>query len=123
MILSAPDTALHRAAAHLDAALFLALRHAQDDDDDELLGPWADTAHRINLASSGLLQGPYAPIEPVEHPDCLTALQAAAEQIAQVRPGIDAPLPHLALTLQHLAAALQHAQTDRDAPPSPPSQR
>ena len=122
MILSAPDTALHRAAAHLDAALSLALRHAQDDD-DELLGPWADTAYRINLASSGLLPGPYAPIEPVKHPDCLTALQAAAEQIAQVRPGIDAPLADLALTLQHLAAALQHAQTDRDAPPSPPSRR
>jgi len=122
MILSAPDTALHRAAAHLDAALFLALRHAQDDD-DELLGPWADTAYRINLASSGLLQGPYAPIEPVEHPDCLTALQAAAEQIALLRPGIDAPLAHLALTLLHLAVALQHAQTDRDAPPSAPSQR
>lgn len=122
MILSAPDTALTRTVAHLNAAEFLAGQHAQHDD-DELLGPWADTAYRINLASIGLLRELSGPIEPVEHPDCLTALRAAAEQIAHVRPDVDAPLADLALTLQHLAAALEHAEADRAAQLSWPSQR
>lgn len=113
MTISAPDTALHRAAAHLDAALFLALQHAQDDS-DELLSPWAKTAQSISLATSGLLGELSAPLEPVQHPDCLTALLAAADQLTRLRPDVDVPLTDLALAVTHLAAAQQHAQACRD---------
>lgn len=113
MTVSAPDTALHRAAAHLDAALFLALQHAQDDSDD-LLSPWANTAQSISLATSGLLGELSAPLEPVEHPDCLAALLAATELIIRLRPDVDVPLIDLALAVTHLAVARQHAQACRD---------
>lgn len=114
MTVSAPDTVLHLAAADLDAALFLALQQAQNDGDG-LLSTWADIARSISLASTGLLGELAAPLEPIEHPDCLTALRAASDQVSRLRPDVDVPLTDLATALPHLAAAQQHAQALQDA--------
>ena len=111
LISSAADTPLSRAAAHLDAAVYLALANARDDV-DELMSEWAHTARTIDIAASGLLLS--SPVEPVEHRDCLSALRAAAIEIARLRPDVDAPLADLVLVMAHLAPALQHAQADHD---------
>ena len=113
LITSAPDTPLSRAAAHLDAAVYLALANAHDDA-DELLSPWADTAQTINIAAGGLLLHLSGRVEPVEHGDCLSALRAAAIEIARLRPDIDAPLADLVLVMAYLTPALQHAQAVHD---------
>ena len=112
LITSAPDTPLSRAAAHLDAAVYLALANARDD--DELLSFWAQTARTIDIAASGLLLHLSSPVEPAEHGDCLSALRAAAEEIARLRPDVDAPLADLVLVMAYLAPALQHAQAVHD---------
>ena len=123
LITSAPDAPLSRAAAHLDAAVYLALANARDDV-DELLSAWAHTARTIDIAVSGLLLHLSSPVEPVEHPDCLSALRAAAIEIAWLRPDVDAPLADLALVMAYLAPALQHAQAEHDRlmllDPAPP---
>ena len=111
LITSAADTPLSRAAAHLDAAVYLALANARDDV-DELMSEWAHTARTIDIAASGLLLS--SPVEPVEHRDCLSALRAAAIEIARLRPDVDAPLADLVLVMAYLAPALQHAQADHD---------
>ena len=113
LMTSAPDTPMSRAAAHLDAAVYLALANARDDV-DELLSPWAHTAQTINIAAGGLLLHLSSPVEPVEHPDCLSALRAAADEIARLRPDVDAPLADLVLVMEYLAPALQHAQAHYD---------
>ena len=113
LITSAPDSPLSRAAAHLDAAVHLALANARDDV-DELLSPWADTAQTINIAASGLLLHLSSPVDPVEHGDCLSALRAAAIEIARLRPEVDAPLADLVLVMAYLATTLQHAQAFHD---------
>ena len=113
LITSAADTPLSRAAAHLDAAVYLALANARDDV-DELMSEWAHTARTVDIAASGLLLQLSSPVAPVEHRDCLSALRAAAIEIARLRPDVDAPLADLVLVMAHLAPALQHAQADHD---------
>ena len=115
LITSAPDTPLSRAAAHLDAAVYLALANARDDV-DELMSPWAQIARTIDIAAGGLLLHLSSPVEPVEHGDCLSALRAAAKEIDQLRPDVDVPLADLVLVMAYLAPALQHAQAVHDGP-------
>ena len=55
-----------------------------------------------------------SPVEPVEHGDCLSALRAAANEIARLRLDVDAPLADLVLVMAYLAPALQHAQAVHD---------
>ena len=110
----APDSALTRAAAHLDAAIYFADVRARDDG-DELLSPWANIAGTITLAVMGLAPHLTGPIELVEHPDCRTALLAAAGELAQLRPGVDAPQADLLFVYEFLLPALQHAQDDAAA--------
>ena len=107
----APDSPLTRAAAHLDAAIYLAQARARDDG-DEMLSPWSNTADTITLAEMGLAPHLTGPVESVEHPDCRTALLAAAAELAQLRPGIDAPQADLLFVYEFLLPALQHAQDD-----------
>ena len=110
----APASPLTRAAAHLDAAIYLAQARARDDD-DELLSPWTNTADTITLAEMGLAPHLTGPVESVEHPDCRTALLAAAGELAQLRPGVDAPQADLLFVYEFLLPALQHAQDDAAA--------
>ncbi len=112
---SAPDSPLTRAAANLHAASFLAADRARDDS-DEMRSPWANTADSITLAAMGLAPHLTGPVEPVEHPDCRTALLAAATELARLRPGVDAPLADLTFVLEFLLPALQHARDDAAAP-------
>ena len=107
----APDSPLARAAAHLDAAIYLADARARDDN-DELLSSWANTAGTISLAAMGLAPHLTGPVESVEHQDCRTALLAAARELAQLRPGVDAPQADLLFVYEFLLPALQHAQDD-----------
>ena len=107
----APDSPLTRAAAHLDAAIYLAQARARDDG-DEMLSPWTNTADTITLAEMGLAPHLTGPVESVEHPDCRTALLAAAGELAQLRPGVDAPQADLLFVYEFLLPALQHAQDD-----------
>ena len=107
----APDSPLTRAAAHLDAAIYLAGARARDDD-DEMLSPWANTAGTITLAAMGLAPHLTGPVELVEHPDCRTALLGAAGELARLRPGVDAPQADLLFVYEFLLPALQHAQDD-----------
>lgn len=111
---AAPASPLTRAAAHLDAAIYLAQARARDDD-DELLSPWTNTADTITLAEMGLAPHLTGPVESVEHPDCRTALLAAAGELAQLRPGVDAPQADLLFVYEYLLPALQHAQADAAA--------
>ncbi len=111
---SAPDSPLTRAAAHLHAASFLAADRARQDS-DEMLSPWANTADSITLAAMGLAPHLSGPVEPVEHPDCRTALLAAAAELARLRPVVDAPLADLTFVLEFLLPALQHARDDAAA--------
>lgn len=110
----APASHLTRAAAHLDAAIYLAQARARDDG-DELLSPWTNTADTITLAEMGLAPHLTRPVESVEHPDCRTALLAAAGELAQVRPGVDAPQADLLFVYEFLLPALQHARDDAAA--------
>ena len=113
---SAPDSPLARAAAHLHAAGYLAADRARDDS-DEMLSPWANTADTISLAAMGLAPHQTGPVEAVQHhPDCLSALLAAAADLARLRPGVDAPLADLTFVLEFLLPALQHARADAAAP-------
>ena len=108
---AAPANPLTRAAAHLDAAIHLAQARARDDGND-LLSPWTNTADTITLAEMGLAPHLTGPVESVEHPDCRTALLAAAGELAQLRPGVDAPQADLLFVYEFLLRALQHAQDD-----------
>ncbi len=119
-IAPASDSALSRAAAHLDAAFFLALRNARSDI-DELMSPWADTAHTISVASSGLAGHLPGPVDPVEHPDCRRALQAATVELAQVRADVDAPLDDLVFVMEFLVPALAHVHADYQSQPIDPA--
>ena len=110
----APASPLTRAAAHLDAAIYLAQARARDDG-DEMLSPWTNTADTITLAEMGLAPHLTGPVESVEHPDCGTALLAAAGELAQLRPGVDAPQADLLFVYEFLLPALQHAQDDAAA--------
>ena len=107
----APDSPLTRAAAHLDAAIYLAQARARDDG-DEMLSPWTNTADTITLAEMGLAPHLTGPAELVEHPDCRSALLAAAGELAQLRPGVDVPQTDLLFVYEFLLPALQHAQDD-----------
>ena len=111
---AAPASPLTRAAAHLDAAIYLAQARARDDD-DELLSPWTNTADTITLAEMGLAPHLTGPVESVEHPDCRTALLAAAGELAQLRPRVDAPQADLLFVYEFLLPALQHVQDDAAA--------
>ena len=110
-LFSTGDNALSRAAAHLHAAIFLALDRAGADA-DELLSPWANTADAITLAWSGLSAHLSGPPEPVEHTDCRTALLAAAAELAQLRAGIDVPVADLVSVVEFLVPALLHVHAD-----------
>ena len=114
---AAPASPLTRAAAHLDAAIYLAQARARDDGDGdgdggEMLSPWTNTADTITLAEMGLAPHLTGPVESVEHLDCRSALLAAAGELAQVRPGVDAPQADLLFVYEFLLPALQHAQDD-----------
>ena len=74
---------------------------------------WAQIARTIDIAASGLLLHLSSPVEPVEHGDCLSALRAANE-IARLRPDVDATLADLVLVMAYLTPALQHAQAFHD---------
>ena len=113
----APDSPLTRAAEHLYAAIFLAGERARGDS-DEMLSPWANTADTITLAVMGLAPSLAGPVEPAQHHDCRSALLAAANELAQLRPGIDAPLADLMFVLEYLLPALQHAHDDAAEPES-----
>ena len=107
----APDSPLTRAAAHLDAAIYLAQARARDDG-DEMLSAWTNTADTITLAEMGLAPHLIGPVESVEHQDCRTALLAAAGELSQLRPGVDVPQADLLSVYECLLPALQHAQDD-----------
>ena len=109
-----PASPLTRAAAHLDAAIYLAGARARDDG-DEMLSPWTNTADTITLAEMGLAPHLTGPVELVEHPDCRSALLAAAGELAQLRPGVDAPQADLLFVYEFLLPALQHVQDDAAA--------
>ena len=114
MTIPAVPSPLTRAAAHLDAAIYLAQARARDDG-DELLSPWTNTADTITLAEMGLAPHLTGPVESVEHPDCRTALLAAAGELAQLRPGVEAPQADLLFVYEFLLPALQHVQDDAAA--------
>lgn len=111
---NAPDTSLTRAAAHLHAASYLAADRARDDG-DEMLSAWANTADTITLAAMGLASHVKGPVTPAQHPDCRAALLAAVGELAQLRPGVDAPLEDLTFVLEFLLPALQHAHDTADS--------
>jgi|GEM_PF-6331385 len=108
-ISSAPDTALARIAAHLEAAFRHARRYAGDD----LLSPWADTAHTIDIAACAVRLHLSGPVEPANHPDCLTALLAAEQELTQLPPDESLPLVHFVMARTRLTEALREARAWR----------
>lgn len=102
-ISSAPNTALARVAAHLEAAFW----HAHASAGGDLLSPWADTAQTIDIAAGAVHLHLSGPVEPTRHPDCLTALLAAEQELIQLPPTQSLPLVHFVLARTHLTAALR----------------
>ena len=105
-ISSAPDTALARIAAHLQAAFW----HAHASAGDDLLSPWADTAHTIDIAAGAVLLHLSGPVEPRGHPDCLTALLAAEQELTVLPPDESLPLVHFVMARTRLTTALREAR-------------
>ena len=105
-ISSAPDTALARIAAHLQAAFW----HAHSGAGDDLLSPWADTAHTIDIAAGAVHLNLSGPVEPASHPDCLTALLAAEKELTALPPAQQLPLVHFVLARTRLTTALREAR-------------
>lgn len=106
MISPFATSVLSATAAHLDSAC----THAHHNAGEDLLSPWANTAMSIHLAAGGLQLHLPGPVVPAEHPDCLTALRAGADELARLP--IEDALPLLDAVLVHtqLTAALRHAQ-------------
>ena len=105
-ISSAPDTCLARIAAHLEAAF----RHARASAGDDLISPWADTAHTIDIAAGAVRLHLSGPVEPAIHPDCLTALRAAERELTQLPPAQPLPLLAFVLSRTHLSTALSQTR-------------
>ena len=105
-ISSAPDTALARIAAHLQAAFW----HAHASAGDDLLSPWADTAHTIDIAAGAVQLHLSGPVEPARHPDCLSALLAAEQELTQLPPDQSLPLAHFVMARTRLTEALREAR-------------
>ena len=105
-ISSAPDTALARVAAHLEAAFW----HAHASAGDDLLSPWAHTAHTIDIAVGAVHLNLSGPVEPANHPDCLSALLAAEQELTQLPPDESLPLMHFVLARTRLTTALRETR-------------
>jgi hypothetical protein len=105
-ISSAPDTALARVAAHLEAAFW----HAHASAGDDLLSPWAHTAHAIDIAAGAVHLNLSGPVEPASHPDCLSALLAADQELTQLPPDESLPLVHFVLVRTRLTTALRETR-------------
>ena len=105
-ILSAPDTALARIAAHLQAAFW----HAHASGGDDLLSPWADTAHTIDIAAGAVQLHLSGPVESASHPDCLSALLDAEQELTQLPPDESLPLVHCVLARTRLTTALRETR-------------
>ena len=105
-ISSAPDTALARVAAHLEAAFW----HARASAGDDLLSPWAHTALTIDIAAGAVHLNLSGPVEPASHPDCRSALLAAERELTQLPPDESLPLVHFVLARTRLTTALREAR-------------
>jgi hypothetical protein len=105
-ISSAPDTALARVAAHLEAAFW----HAHASSGDDLLSPWAHIAHTIDIAAGAVHLNLSGPVEPASHPDCLSALLAAEQELTQLPPDESLPLVHFVLARTRLTTALRETR-------------
>lgn len=97
---------LSAAAAHLRGAC----AHADDNAGDEPLSLWEQAAISIDLAAAGLSQHLPGPVIPTEHPDCLTALRAGADELTRLPAGEALPLLDAVLIGTQLAAALRQVQ-------------
>jgi len=100
------ETALARIAAHLQAAFW----HAHASAGDDLLSPWADTAHTIDIAAGAVQLHLSGPVEPARHPDCLSALLAAEQELTQLPPDQSLPLAHFVMARTRLTEALREAR-------------
>ena len=105
-ISSAPDTCLARIAAHLQAAFW----HAHSGAGDDLLSPWADTAHTIDIAAGAVQLHLSGPVEPTSHPDCLSALLAAEQELTQLPLDESLPLVHFVMARTRLTTALRETR-------------
>ena len=105
-ISSAPDTALARIAAHLQAAFW----HAHASAGDDLLSPWADTAHTIVIAAGAVQLHLSGPVESASHPDCLSALVGAEQELTQLPPDESLPLVHFVMARTRLTEALRETR-------------
>ena len=115
---------LARTAGHLEGAYAIACAAAGED----VLSPWASTAMSIHLAAATLSVHLPEQVTATSHPDCVTALQAAAAQLrgaASQHPAL--PLADLTQIQTRLAAALHEARSLQDrrwpASPTAPGQR
>ena len=105
-ISSAPDTALAGIAAHLQAAFW----HAHASAGDDLLSPWADTAHTIDIAAGAVQLHLSGPVESASHPDCLSALVGAEQELTQLPPDESLPLVHFVMARTRLTEALRETR-------------
>jgi hypothetical protein len=105
----APDTALGRVAAHLEAAFW----HAHANAGDDLLSPWAHTALTIDIAAGAVHLNLSGLVEPASHPDCLTALLAAEEELTALPPAQQLPLVPFVLARTRLTTALREARAQQ----------
>jgi hypothetical protein len=108
---------LSRTAEHLEGAYRLVCAAASSD----LLSPWANTAMSIHLAAACLSRHLPGPPGAADHPDCLSALQAADTQLTHLPSSHHVPPPDLALIRTRLASALSEAQSLQENSPTPPT--
>lgn len=115
MITRPGDGSVASVTSHLDAARFLAADRAWAGPDG-LTSAWADTTWTITLALTGLTPHLSGPVEPVEHPDCRSALLAAAQELAQLARGGELPAGDLLSLLEALVPALPHVCPRANSP-------
>ncbi len=91
---------------HLESAC----THAYHNIGDDPMSGWANAATNIHLAAGGLQLHLSGPVEPADHPDCLTALRAAGAELARLPATDTLPLLDAVLVHTRLSAALRLTQ-------------
>jgi hypothetical protein len=113
-----PLGTLARTAGHLEGAYALACTANGVD----VLSPWASIAMSIHLAAAMLSVHLPEQVAPTSHPDCVTALRAAAAELHGAASNhVYIPLADLTQIQARLATALHEAQSLQDSgwPESP----
>ncbi len=102
---TAADGPMSRIAAHLDAAVFLAIARAAADD-DPLLSAWTDPVTDLLLAEGVFTSRLDGPVIAPTHPDPSTAVRAACIELGRLVPDVDLPFEELNEVTARLGLAL-----------------